>query len=60
MQDGKAIQAEEAGQWLRENLADTPEPKISIRWDAADEHDEDAYRRLLKLLFSPRADTPTA
>lgn len=54
MQDGSA-RSEEAGAWLREN-----KPEISIRWDAADEHDEDAYRRLLELLFSPRADTGTA
>lgn len=55
MQDGKAIPAEEAGQWLRTN-----KPEISIRWEAAEAHDEDAYRRLLKLLFSPRADSGTA
>jgi hypothetical protein len=47
--------SEEAGAWLRAN-----KPEISIRWDKADEHDPDAYRRLLKLLFSPRADTGTA
>lgn len=52
MQDGTAIPADEAGAWLRKN-----QPKVTIRWEAADEHDEDAYRRLLKLLFSPRADT---
>jgi hypothetical protein len=57
MQDGTSLPAEEAGQWLRENLRDTPEPKISMRWDVNDEHDEDAYRRLLKLLFGPRADS---
>lgn len=49
MQDG-AIQAEEAGAWLREH-----KPQVSIRWDVNDEHDQDAYERLLKLLFSPRA-----
>lgn len=52
MQDGTAIPADEAGAWLRKN-----QPEVTIRWEAADEHDEDAYRRLLKLLFSPRADT---
>jgi hypothetical protein len=54
--DGKAIQrAEEAGEWLR-----AKRPEISIRWTEAEDHDEDAYRRLLKLLFSPRVDTGTA
>ncbi|NJP50113.1 hypothetical protein HCJ93_08515 [Streptomyces sp. SBST2-5] len=48
MQDGKDIPAEEAGQWLRQN-----NPDIRITWETAEEHDEDAYRRLLKLLFSP-------
>ncbi|MEU5764928.1 hypothetical protein ABZ782_03275 [Streptomyces asoensis] len=55
MQDGDATRAEAAGEWLRTN-----KPEISIRWDAQEEHDEDAYRRLLKLLFSPRADNGTA
>ncbi|MGW2169117.1 hypothetical protein ACWC1C_01135 [Streptomyces sp. NPDC001705] len=54
MQDGTAIPAEEAGAWLRKN-----QPEISLRWEAADEHDEDAYQRLLRLLFSPRTGTPT-
>ena len=55
MQDGERITADEAGAWLREH-----QPEVTIRWEAAGEHDEDAYRRLLKLLFSPRADTPAA
>jgi hypothetical protein len=55
MQDGEAVPAEAAGEWLR-----TKRPEISIRWDAAEEHDEDAYRRLLKLLFSPRAESGSA
>lgn len=55
MQDGNEIPAEEAGQWLRKN-----KPEISIRWGVSDEHDQDAYRRLLKLLFSPRADSDAA
>lgn len=52
MQDGERITADEAGAWLREH-----QPEVTIRWEAADEHDEDAYRRLLKLLFSPRTGT---
>ncbi|MFF9268645.1 hypothetical protein [Streptomyces rochei] len=52
MQDGTAIPAEEAGAWLRKN-----QPSVSLRWTEIDTPDEDAYRRLLKLLFSPRADT---
>lgn len=54
MQDGDATPAEEAGEWLRKN-----KPEISIRWDVEEEHDPDAYGRLLRLLFSPRADGGT-
>lgn len=54
MQDGES-RAEEAGKWLRKNR-----PEISLRWEEAGERDQDAYERLLKLLFSPRADTGTA
>ncbi|MFF3363616.1 hypothetical protein [Streptomyces misionensis] len=60
MQDGDAIRAEEAGEWLRKRFKDEPEPKISIRWSANEAADEDAYGRLLKLLFSPRAGSGTA
>ncbi|MCX5374174.1 hypothetical protein OG613_08095 [Streptomyces sp. NBC_00015] len=45
---------------LRHLASGSNKPENSIRWDAADEHDEDAFRRLLKLLFSPRADSGTA
>ncbi|MFF3500464.1 hypothetical protein [Streptomyces sp. NPDC003247] len=55
MQDGDATRAEAAGEWLRKK-----KPEISIRWEKAEEHDPDAYERLLRLLFSPRADTGTA
>lgn len=55
MQDGDAIPAEAAGEWLRAN-----KPEISIRWESSDEPDADAYGRLLRLLFSPRADSGTA
>ncbi|UQA91672.1 hypothetical protein [Streptomyces halobius] len=55
MQDGKVIPAEEAGAWLRKN-----KPEIDIRWTVNEEHDEDTYRRLLKLLFSPRPDSRAA
>ncbi|MFF4835123.1 hypothetical protein [Streptomyces sp. NPDC001315] len=55
MQDDGTIRAEEAGAWLR-----TRKPEISIRWDASEAADEDAYRRLLKLLFSPRAGSDAA
>jgi hypothetical protein len=55
MQDGEAIPADAAGAWLRTN-----KPEISIRWETSDESDPDAYRRLLKILFSPRADSGTA
>lgn len=59
MQDGSEIPADEAGRWLRENLKDAPEPKVSIAF--RDEHpDPVAYRRILEILFSLRADRPAA
>lgn len=48
MQDGTEMPAEEAGEWLRQN-----NPEISISWEPAENQDEDAYWRLLRLLFSP-------
>ncbi|MFF0200242.1 hypothetical protein [Streptomyces sp. NPDC005017] len=51
--DGGA--GEGAGEWLRKDR-----PEISIRWTEAAEHDPDTYGRILKLLFSPRADSGTA
>ncbi|MBC9726612.1 hypothetical protein [Streptomyces sp. TRM68367] len=58
MQDGEAIPAEAAGEWLRKNLKDDPEPspRIRIRDEAPDPV---AYRRILEILFSPRADSAT-
>ncbi|MEV5959504.1 hypothetical protein AB0M11_38175 [Streptomyces sp. NPDC051987] len=55
MQDGNALPAEEAGEWLRSNLKDAPEPKVSITF-TGEPVDATAYRRILEILFRPRAD----
>lgn len=57
MQDGEAIRAEEAGEWLRKNLKDRPEPKITfvIRDDA--QPNPVARQRLLEILFAPRVES---
>jgi hypothetical protein len=55
MQDGTNLPGEEAGEWLKEH-----KPEVSIRWEAGDEQDQDAYRRLLKLLFAPRSGSEAA
>ena len=60
MQDGAAIPADAAGEWLRKNLKDTPEPKISIEWSERTERDDAGFARLLGALFTPLDDSPTA
>jgi hypothetical protein len=55
MQDGEAIRADEAGEWLRENLKDKPEPKVTLSIEG-DGVSPAAYRRVLEILFRPRAD----
>ncbi|WNM31317.1 hypothetical protein RKE30_13335 [Streptomyces sp. Li-HN-5-11] len=57
MQDGNAIPADEAGEWLRTNLKDKPDPKVTFRDEAPDPV---AYRRVLEILFHPRTDEPAA
>jgi hypothetical protein len=59
MRDDRAVDGDAAGEWLRTNITD-PDRQISIRWDVNEERDQDAYGRLLKLLFSPRADSDAA
>lgn len=59
MQDGKAIPADAAGEWLRERFADNPEAKVSIVW-RDEKPDPVAYRRILEILFAPRADSDAA
>jgi hypothetical protein len=60
MQDGNAIPADAAGEWLRENLKDTPEPKVSIEWTMRPERDDAGFARLLSALFTPIHDGPEA
>jgi hypothetical protein len=59
MQDGKAIPADAAGEWLREHFAGDPEAKIDITW-RAEKPDPVAYRRILEILFAPRPDSEAA
>lgn len=58
MQDGAAIPGGEASGWLRERFGADPEPQISITW-RDEKPDPVAYRRILEILFSPRADSAT-
>jgi hypothetical protein len=53
MQDGAAIPADEAGEWLKKHFVDDPEPRIDITWHPADP-DDVAYHKLLRILFSTR------
>lgn len=59
MQDGASISGDDASAWLRERCKDEPETKVDISW-RDQKPDPVAYRRLLELLFSPRADSPSA
>ncbi|MFJ4623681.1 hypothetical protein [Streptomyces sp. NPDC088812] len=60
MQDGDATRAEEAGEWLRKNLKDKPEPKVDIRWTQRQEPDDAGFARFLAALFTPLPDGPEA
>lgn len=60
MQDGSAIPGKEAAAWLKQRVIEEREPVVTVEWSVNTEHDEDTYRRLLKLLFSPRVDSPAA
>ncbi|MFJ8791844.1 hypothetical protein [Streptomyces sp. NPDC102462] len=51
MQDGDAIPAEEAGEWLRKNLKDAD----SITLMPAKPNPA-VYREVMEILFGPRAD----
>ncbi|MEU6610394.1 hypothetical protein ABZ922_36010 [Streptomyces shenzhenensis] len=58
MQNGEAIPAEEAGEWLRQHFKDDPAPRVDITF-RNEEPDLVAYRRVLEILFCPRTDTST-
>ncbi|MDP9611576.1 hypothetical protein [Streptomyces demainii] len=53
MQDGDAIPADAAGEWLKKHIVDDPETRIDITWHPAD-RDDAAYRKLLRILFATR------
>lgn len=54
MQDGSE-RSEEAGAWLRENLKDTPDPKVDITWESGPGPTPAQRARLLEILFGEDA-----
>lgn len=50
-----AIRAQEAGEWLRKNLKDTPEPKVTLSWEADPSPSPAKRARLLEILFGEDA-----
>ncbi|MGA4942168.1 hypothetical protein [Streptomyces cinereoruber] len=59
MQDG-SIQGEEASAWLKAHFAGEAEPSIDLGWRDEEPVSSASRRRILEILFSPRADTPSA
>lgn len=45
---------------MADEEASEKRPELTVVWTTTEQSDEDAYRRLLKLLFSPRADSDAA
>jgi hypothetical protein len=58
MQDGKAIPADGAGEWLRNHVAGGSEPEITIEWTERHERDDAGFARFLAALFTPLPDSP--
>jgi hypothetical protein len=56
MQDGNAIPAEAAGEWLRDHFKDDPSPRVDIAWTVREEVDEAGFARFLAALFTPLPD----
>lgn len=54
MQDGSAIPAGEAGQWLRDHFKDGPEPHVSITWEITEPNDA-VFHEVLDILFTPES-----
>ncbi|WP_406108629.1 hypothetical protein OG698_38610 [Streptomyces sp. NBC_01003] len=52
MEDGRDVQAEEAGEWLRERFKDDPEPSVDITL-VVGEPNPTAYREVMEILFGP-------
>lgn len=59
MQDGP-IRGEEASDWLKGHFAGDSAPSINISWRDQEAVSDAKRRRVLEILFSPRADTPSA
>ena len=47
----RSDRAEEAGAWLRENLKDKPEPKVTLTWEQGPGFTPAQRARLLEILF---------
>lgn len=60
MQDGTAIPAEAAGEWLRKHVKDAPAARIDITWTVRDTPDPAALAWVLDTLFAPRPGGRTA
>jgi hypothetical protein len=53
MQNGgdRTADGDAAGEWLRKNLKDKPDPKVSIEWETDDSPRPAQRARLLEILF---------
>ncbi|MER7571524.1 hypothetical protein [Streptomyces sp. NPDC126514] len=60
MQDGEAVPATEAGDWLREHFTDDPAPRVDITWTTRAERDDAGFTHFLTALFAPIPDGPGA
>jgi hypothetical protein len=58
MQDGNAIPADAAGEWLRKSVTD-PAAQISITWEVTERNDA-VYEEVLSILFGPNSDDMAA
>ena len=61
MQDDDAsTSCDDAAAWLRERYKNDPKPVIDISWREGEPVSRANYERILEILFSPRADSPSA
>lgn len=54
MRDDRTAEGDAAGEWLRTNLKDKPDPKVSIEWELAPPRPAQRAR-LLEILFGEDA-----
>lgn len=60
MQNGDAIPAEAAGEWLRDHFKDDPDPRVDITWTVSEGPNPAALAWMLDVLFAPRPDDQAA